>query len=227
MSHQRYKVSEAFYSLQGEGRWTGYPMFFVRLSQCPVGGAEGICKSWDGKEFICDTGLSYKGAKAEHHPYTQVSMVLTAEQIWEMAKERSNFTPTQKHLCITGGEPLIYNLEDLIYTCPDNWMIHIETSGTVRQILAGCDLWVTVSPKEGYDAKWIESFADELKILVHQGTDNINFFKLVSLAERVYFQPIESELREETVANAKRAVELALKYGLPLSLQTHKILEIR
>ena len=46
-----YPIAEIFYSIQGEGRWTGRPMVFLRLAGCSVSG----CHIRD----VCDTDWSH------------------------------------------------------------------------------------------------------------------------------------------------------------------------
>ncbi|MFM7104638.1 MAG: 7-carboxy-7-deazaguanine synthase QueE, partial [Flavobacteriales bacterium] len=82
-----YPVMETFYSVQGEGFYTGAPAFFIRLGGCDVG-----CVWCDVKESW-DAGA---------HP------VQTVEHLTAMAK--SSGAP----ICIiTGGEPLMYPLEPI------------------------------------------------------------------------------------------------------------------
>lgn len=101
MKSDHLKVNEIFYSLQGEGFWTGTPMVFVRLSGCNL-----RCP-------FCDTDHSR-------------SMLMTPEEI--IAEVRR--FPAQ-HVVITGGEPSLQNLGKLVDLLHDlNRTIHIETNGT-------------------------------------------------------------------------------------------------
>jgi organic radical activating enzyme len=115
----KYKVNEIFYSLQGEGYWTGTPMVFVRLSGCNL------------KCPWCDTSHE-SGAE------------MTADEIVD-AVNRAN-TGGVRRICLTGGEPLLQvdaPLLDALHA--HNYLIHIETNGTLPRP-AGLD-WVTMSPK--------------------------------------------------------------------------------
>jgi 7-carboxy-7-deazaguanine synthase len=95
-----YPVSETFYSLQGEGYWTGTPAFFIRLAGCSVGCA------W------CDTDYKTKD-------------VFGANELAEL----TCMHPT-KHVVLTGGEPLDHNLSPLIHALKTkNLFIQLETSG--------------------------------------------------------------------------------------------------
>lgn len=223
----KYNVVERFTSIQGEGAWTGTQMDFVRLAQCPVGKMSGMCKLWDGTKFICDTGPMYRGIKeqkgdvTEWHPYTEVNAVLDEQQIIEDMET--------SHLCLTGGEPLIYDIGAIVEHLPNTKKLHIETSGTVN--LPWWTPWVTLSPKEN----WLESMverANELKLLVHHATtenqvrDWIRRFHPES--RPFYLQAIESEDREEWRRNIEWAMSLLkLNQHLRLSIQVHKAIEVR
>jgi 7-carboxy-7-deazaguanine synthase len=80
-------LMEAFYTIQGEGGNTGTAAYFIRLGGCDVG-----CH-W------CDVKESWD---AEQHPLTPIS------EIVETAK-----TFPGKTVVVTGGEPLLYNLNPL------------------------------------------------------------------------------------------------------------------
>lgn len=113
------KVNEIFYSIQGEGYFTGTPAIFIRFSGCNL------------KCPFCDT---------QH----QSGQMMTDDQILaEVWKYPS------KVVILTGGEPglqiddaLLIGLSKMCkYVC-------IETNGTVKLPEAGID-WITCSPKEG------------------------------------------------------------------------------
>src|SRR3954467_12404800 len=80
-------VMETFYSLQGEGFHQGKAAYFIRLGGCDVG-----CH-W------CDVKESWD---ASHHPEKEID---------QLVQEASAFPG--KIAVITGGEPLMYNLQEL------------------------------------------------------------------------------------------------------------------
>ncbi len=138
-----YRVNEIFYSLQGEGFWTGTPMVFVRLSGCNL-----ACP-------FCDT---------DH----QDGRPMTAEELVQAVRAEGPC----KRVCLTGGEPLLQadrELVDALHLA--GYKIHLETNGT-RPVPEGVD-WVTLSPKEDFvtGGKVVLERADELKLVLAPGTD--------------------------------------------------------
>jgi 7-carboxy-7-deazaguanine synthase len=115
------KISEIFYSLQGEGCLVGVPSVFVRTSGCNF-----RC-SW------CDT------------PYTSWEPDGTPMSIQEITCEVAKYKAS--HVVITGGEPMIADgICDLTQSLATKGMhITIETAGTVNAPVA-CDL-MSISPK--------------------------------------------------------------------------------
>ena len=101
------RVSEIFYSLQGEGESIGKPVVFLRLSGCHL-----RC-TWCDSKFTWD----FKSGKT----------MTTAEIIKEIKKFPA------KHLVITGGEPLIQQsaLKELLEKIP-NYYVEMETSGSLK-----------------------------------------------------------------------------------------------
>lgn len=113
-----YRVNEIFYSLQGEGAWTGTPMVFLRMSGCNL-----RCP-------FCDTS---------HESYSEMSL---EEIVDTLLKEGG----ACRRVCITGGEPSLQVDEALVKALHKaGFLLHIETNGT-RELPEGID-WITVSPK--------------------------------------------------------------------------------
>lgn len=220
-----FKIVERFGSFQGEGLWTGTPMFFIRLSQCPVGGQSGLCHAWDGHEFRCDTGPDWhKEGSLEWHSYTEVNETLDARGCLGEARRQG-----YRHFCITGGEPAIYKLEQLLEELQDGEMLHVETSGTepmpVLQYGKRIQLWVTLSPKLNWRED-IVAYADEFKVLIHQGSDPTEAFKwkMRALNRPLFFQPIDDEFYS---LNLVTAMQFATTLHARLGLQLHKMMGVR
>ena len=116
-------VVEKFHSLQGEGAHAGRSAFFIRLASCKVG-----C-SW------CDTKHSW-----QENLFPQEEIQYLSDEVAKAKSKGANF------VVITGGEPLLYNLDLLTKELKKlNKKIHLETSGT--QPLSGSFDWICFSPK--------------------------------------------------------------------------------
>ncbi|MBR4774525.1 MAG: radical SAM protein [Bacteroidales bacterium] len=114
----RYKVNEIFYSLQGEGFWTGTPMVFVRFSGCNL-----RCP-------FCDTS---------HAAFMEMS----ADEILSAVRAAGGEC---RRICLTGGEPSLQLDEPLVRLLKaEGYALHIETNGT-RELPEELD-WITLSPK--------------------------------------------------------------------------------
>jgi len=115
-------ISETFTSLQGEGKFTGVPSWFCRLSGCNL-----RC-TW------CDT------------PYASWAPEKTVRTIDELVDEA--VASGTKHAVLTGGEPMIF--KDLIELsqrlAEHHFHITIETAGTVTLPGVVCHL-MSLSPK--------------------------------------------------------------------------------
>ena len=165
-------VNEIFYTIQSEGMFTGKPALFIRTQGCPV-----QCK-W------CDT---------KHTWAILPSQQVTLEEILE-----KNITSINKKYCyiepndiltqciknnaklvvITGGEPCVYDLNEITKLLIDNGInVQIETSGT-QPISCDNRTYICVSPKIGICRKNITmnleacKRADYIKMVI----TNIIFF---------------------------------------------------
>jgi len=143
------RLTEIFYSLQGEASRAGLPTVFVRLTGCPL-----RC-SW------CDTTYSFTGGEA-----ASIASVLA-----EVAKYPA------RQVCVTGGEPLAQKdcLELLTALCDAGYDVSLETSGALD--ISGVDQRVSrimdlKAPDSGESARnrWENlpflNARDEIKIVI-------------------------------------------------------------
>ena len=192
-------LMEAFYTLQGEGYHKGSAAYFIRIGGCDVG-----CH-W------CDVKESWD---AERHPATPIFTIVSE------AKKYANT------VVVTGGEPLMWNMEPLTQALKLNGCAtHIETSGAYP--LSGQWDWFCLSPKKNkLPLEEAYARADELKVIVHN-KDDFRFAeeqaKQVNESCKLFLQP-EWSKRDQMMP-------LMVDYVLEnphwkVSLQTHKYLNI-
>ncbi len=193
-------LMEDFYTIQGEGFNTGKAAYFIRLGGCDVG-----CH-W------CDVKESWD---AELHPLTSVDEIVL----------NANRYPG-KAVVVTGGEPLLYNLDYLTSQLQNkNILTFIETSGAYP--LSGNWDWICLSPKKFKSPRPdIAPLANELKVIIFNKSDfkfAEEYAALVSPSCKLYLQPEWSKSKEIT--------PLIIDYVMnnpkwEISLQTHKYLNI-
>ena len=148
------RLTEIFFSLQGEAARAGLPTVFVRLTGCPL-----RC-TW------CDTTYSFTGGKP-----ASIESVLA-----EVAKYPA------RQICVTGGEPLAQKecLPLLSALCDAGYEVSLETSGALD--IAGVDPRVArvmdlKAPDSGECARnrWenlgLLTQRDEIKIVIASRTD--------------------------------------------------------
>ncbi len=101
----RLKITEIFYSLQGETRTVGLPTVFVRLTGCPL------------RCSYCDTAYAFHGGK-------------WIEQ-GDILAEVASYSP--RYVTVTGGEPLAQKscIDLLTKLCDQGYEVSLETSGAL------------------------------------------------------------------------------------------------
>lgn len=198
------RVNEIFYSLQGEGHWTGTPSVFVRFSGCNL------------KCDFCDT---------DHVDGVEMTARQIVERVRGAVSGLSLFAEVTDgiHVVLTGGEPGLQVTDELIGLLHDDgWFVQIETNGTCR-LPEGID-WVTCSPKGG--GMPVAEHVDELKV-VFDGRRDVSEYE--GLDAKVFsLQPMDVGDEAENVLIRERTVLYCMEHPLwHLSLQTHKLLGIR
>lgn len=193
-------IMEEFYSIQGEGFNTGKAAYFIRVGGCDVG-----CH-W------CDVKESWN---PNTHPLVDINLVV----------ENVSQHPA-KAIVVTGGEPLIYNLDYLTKSLSSKGIeLFLETSGAYP--LSGNWHWICLSPKKNSPPlESIYTKVDELKVIVHNKNDLAwaeEHAKKVGGNCKLYLQPEWS--------NAEKMTPLLIDYVMNnpqwnISLQTHKFMKI-
>lgn len=194
-----YPLMEDFLTIQGEGTHTGKAAYFIRLAGCDV-------KCW-----WCDVKDSWDAGK---HP-----QIKTGDIVQRAAGSNAPIA------VITGGEPLLHDLDPLTLALNRNGMdVHIETSGSSP--LSGYLDWITLSPKrfkEPLDE--IFPYVDELKVVVLKNKD------IEWAEENAARCPQKARLLLQPEWDTPSSVDLIVNYVKEnpqwgISLQTHKFLNI-
>ena len=193
-------MMEMFYTLQGEGYHQGKAAYFIRLAGCDVG-----CV-W------CDVKESWDASK---HPVLSIEEIVT-----------SALAHPARLAIITGGEPLLYNLDALTTALKKvGFEVNIETSGSSP--MSGNWDWVCLSPKK-FKAPLTESIAaaSELKVVIFNKHDfewAETYAKQVPASCKLYLQP-EWDKANEMMPSIIDYVKTHPKWEL--SAQLHKYIQV-
>jgi 7-carboxy-7-deazaguanine synthase len=202
------RVSEIFYSLQGESTSVGIPTTFIRLTGCPL------------RCYYCDTAYAFSGGE-------KISVDTILEKVAAY--------PT-RYITVTGGEPLAQqNCHELLtQLCNKDYCVSLETSGALS--VAKVDLRVikvmdlkTPSSKEcarnNYNNINYLTPLDQIKFVIGDRTDfewSVEIIHQYQLAQKCHllFSPIADVLSPTVLA------DWILEYRLPVrfQFQLHKYL---
>ncbi|MEP1469638.1 MAG: 7-carboxy-7-deazaguanine synthase QueE [Halieaceae bacterium] len=203
------RITEIFYSLQGEARTVGLPTVFVRLTGCPL------------RCVYCDTAYAFSGGE-----------MIDIDQI---ANEVAAYAP--RYVTVTGGEPLAQPacLTLLETLCDAGYEVSLETSGALS--VAGVDPRVVKvldlkTPASGemqrndYDNMALLTANDQVKFVVCDREDyewarfKLDEYQLPGRVSDILFSPSHEQLP------ARELAEWILQDNLPvrLQLQLHKLL---
>lgn len=193
-------LMEQFYTIQGEGYNTGEAAWFIRIGGCDVG-----CR-W------CDVKESWN---PDLHPLTN-----TDEIVMNATQQPS------KSVVVTGGEPLIYNMDYLCRQLKSHQIrTYLETSGAYP--VTGEWDWICLSPKKNMAPVGdITQRADELKVIIFNDSDIAWAEKFAGQVQqdcRLYLQPEWSR--------AKYITPVIIDYvksnpRWKISIQSHKFMHI-
>ena len=200
ISTEKYPIMEHFFTIQGEGTYSGRAAYFIRIAGCDVG-----CV-W------CDVKESWD--KDQHTTMT------IKEIIEKVTESKTDF------VVITGGEPAMYDLRPLVDQLKSLGItIAIETSGCYP--LQGDVDWYCFSPKK-FKAPCDEAYlrANELKVIISHPSDlewaNKHAEKVLDSCQ-LFLQP-EWSKTEKLLPLIISYVKGNLKWKI--SLQTHKYMNI-
>lgn len=201
------KINEIFYSIQGEGAWTGLPNIFIRTTGCNL------------RCSFCDTKYAYNKGKE-----------MTLNEIIKKIKQYPC-----KYVCITGGEPLLQ--KDIMYLINEllkkGYKISIETNGSlsIEKLVDKKSLVISLDIKcpssNMYENNYLENInflkkVDQLKFVIKNKKD---YEYAKGILEKykplctVFFQPVWGK-------NPKILTKWIINDGLnvKLGLQIHKII---
>ncbi len=200
------KINEIFYSLQGEGRYTGTPAVFVRLAGCNL-------RCW-----FCDTDFEQGTEMSED------------EIVWSVLSYPSPY------VVITGGEPTLQLTASLCERLhAEGRYLMMETNGT-RPLPEGCTIdWITCSPKlvsMGEGRRQLApvrlSHIDELKVVFEDSpSQDMALYEQIAAGE-YRLQPCDTGSPERNKEILNKTLNYILQHPKwKLSLQTHKMLGVR
>lgn len=202
------RITEIFYSIQGESATIGYPTVFVRLTGCPM------------RCTYCDTAYAFHGGQK-----------LSLDDILEQVAEYP-----AKHVCVTGGEPLAQPAchELLTALCDRGYSVSLETGGAMDiskvdpRVYVVLDVKTPASgeePKNKYSNLEHIKSTDCLKFVICDERDydwSKQFVAEQGLAERcdVFFSPSAEQLSATDLADWIVRDQLSVR----MQVQLHKIL---
>jgi 7-carboxy-7-deazaguanine synthase len=206
---QTLRITEIFYSLQGEARTVGLPTVFVRLTGCPL------------RCLYCDTEYAFSGGELF--------------SIDEIAGRVAGFAP--RYVTVTGGEPLAQKtcLPLLERLCNAGYEVSLETSGAMsvagvdERVVKVLDLKTPASgemARNDYGNIPLLTQRDQVKFVICDRADyewarfKLDEYQLAQRVSDVLFSPSHGQL------SGRELAEWILADNLPvrLQLQLHKLL---
>ncbi len=219
---QTVRITEIFYSLQGESSYVGLPTVFVRLTGCPL------------RCVYCDTAYSFHGGES-----------IAVDQLLETIGSYN--TP---YVCVTGGEPLAQKscLTLLAALCERGFRVSLETSGAMD--IAGVDARVKrivdlktpssgESEKNCYENMALLARFDEVKFVICDRDDyvwasaQIDKYRLQDKVDNILFSPVfeveqapNGQYQRQDAFSEQQLAQWILDDGLPvrMQLQLHKLI---
>jgi 7-carboxy-7-deazaguanine synthase len=205
---RRLKITEIFYSLQGEADTVGFPTVFVRLTGCPL------------RCHFCDTAYAFHGGEWRN--------------LDEVLARVGEFSP--RYVCVTGGEPLAQKncLPLLTSLCDANYRVSLETSGAMpladvdARVIRVVDVKTPGSGEERrnrYDDLVLLRAEEQIKFVICDRADyEWSRARLGSLLLNVKCQVLFSPSAEQLPARQLADWILADRLPVRFQLQLHKVL---
>ncbi len=209
MSESSVRITEIFYSLQGESRTAGLPTVFVRLTGCPL-----RCQ-------YCDSEYAFFGGERM--------------SLDEICAKVASYQP--RFVCVTGGEPLAQKpcSELLTALCDQGYEVSLETSGALS--LKGIDPRVVKvmdlkTPDSGevernlYENVALLDSKDQVKFVICSRQDydwarfKLSEYSLADKVGEVLFSPSYGQIDLKELANWIVEDNLPVRF----QFQLHKLL---
>lgn len=203
IDRQLLEVAEIFYSIQGEGPFTGEPAVFIRLAGCNL------------QCHFCDTQYTYRTKMTVETILKDVNKLLEGKR--------------KRFVVITGGEPFRQNIKKLVKSLlKEGIEIQIETNGTLYLDLPYDEITVVCSPKALPVHKDMMNNIGVFKILVKHSTHGEYDMLLpkdfkIPKGKMVYVQPLDEQEKYTNKKNKKAAFKAALKNECRLGYQLQKV----
>jgi organic radical activating enzyme len=210
-------VQSVFYTLQGEGPFTGHPAVFIRLAGCNL------------KCFWCDTDFE----SSTWQP-----------SLDDLLRQVDDLRPSSCTLIvITGGEPFRQNIAPLVERLlSKNLRVQIETNGTLWvEMPEHENLFIMCSPKTATLHESIIPRISAYKYVLAAGESDCEdglpatSTQQTSIkcriarpngAAEIYVMPRDDFHHELNAHNLQTAVNTAKSHGYKLTIQTHKAIGI-
>lgn len=203
------KITEIFFSLQGETRTVGIPTVFVRLTGCPL------------RCGYCDSAYAFSGGKN-----------ISVDEVIKNIEKYST-----KYVTVTGGEPLAQKEECLLLLkmlCDLNYRVSLETSGAIdvssvdHRVVKVVDIKTpgsTESTKNNFENIQYLLPHDQVKFVICNRADYdwskkiVEQFDLMTRCD-VLFSPSYHDLPAQKLADWILEDQLSVRF----QLQLHKVL---
>jgi 7-carboxy-7-deazaguanine synthase len=209
MDQTTLRITEIFYSLQGESSTVGLPTVFVRLTGCPL------------RCHYCDTEYAFYGGERQ--------------SLSEVLDKVASFQPHQ--VCVTGGEPLAQKacIPLLKALCDQGYQVSLETSGALSvedvdsRVVKVLDLKTPASGEAGrnlYENMAYLQSDDQIKFVICDRQDyewarlKMEELKLADKVGNILFSPSVGQQNATELADWILADHLQVRF----QLQMHKML---